>query len=131
MARQKAPIRNGLRDITVAECANDPAMLAELVERKRQELPVNARKDQRFAQQLEDTVRLLQAVGARSYPQISLRAVLDVLLAVDYFLVLEDDCRDSRDQGYEDDAKELNEVFLKHQTELNEFRLWFSRQQQR
>ena len=51
-------------------------------------------------------------------------AVLDLLLAVDYFLILRDERADSEDHGYDDDAEKLNNVFKKHADEIQKFRVW-------
>jgi hypothetical protein len=124
----KAPIRNGLRDITMAEYLKDPVIVADTLERKLAGLPVNDQKHPGLAQDIHDALRLLRATGLKQYGNISLLAILDILQAVDYFLVLQDEKRDSQDDGYEDDAQKLKEAFLKHKDELSAFRLWFSRQ---
>ena len=128
MSIAKAPIRNGLRDITMDEYYKDPLIVADTLERKLAGLPVNDRKHPVLAQDIHDALRLLRATGLKQYGRISLLAVLDILQAVDYFLVLQDEKRDSRDDGYEDDAEKLKEAFKKHKDELAAFRLWFNRQ---
>jgi hypothetical protein len=125
MNTEKAPIRNGLRDIPMSEFWKDPLVVVDTVQRKLGELPIDARKLPQFAQQMDEVTRLLKAIGQRRYSSISLLAVLDVMLAMDYFLVLQDEQPDSRGEGYEDDAQELAAVFCKHQGELEEFRVWF------
>ena len=127
MTMQKAPVRNGLRDISMSEFWKDPLVVADTVERKLAELPIDQRKLPEFARQMAEVTRLLRAVGRRQYGSISLLAVLDILLAVDYFLVLEDELPDSLDSGYEDDAQNLAAVFAKHQAELKAFRVWYDR----
>ena len=127
MITPKAPLRNGLRDISMSEFWKDPLVVADNVERKLAELPIDRRKFPEFARQMAEVTFLLRAIGQRQYGSISLLAVLDILLAVDYFLVLQDELPDSLDSGYEDDARKLAAVFAKHQAELNEFRVWHGR----
>ena len=105
----------------------DPLVVADTVERKLAELPIDGRKLPEFARQMAQLTRLLRAVGQRQYGSISLLAVLDILLAADYFLVLKDELPDSRDRGYEDDAQKVAAVFAKHQAELKQFQVWLAR----
>ena len=123
---EKAPIRNGLRDLTVEEFWKFPLIVSQTLDTKLQKLPVNRKLFPELADQILDAMRLLRAVGMRRYGAISMLAVLDVLQAVDYFLVLRDEKQDSRDDGYGDDAQVLSNVFAKHKRELAAFRLWFN-----
>jgi len=127
MIMEKAPLRNGLRDISMSAFWKDPLVVVDNVERKLAELPIDQRKLPEFARQMAEVTCLLRAVGQRQYGSMSLLAVLDILLAVDYFLVLEDELPDSIDSGYADDARKLAAVFAKHQAELKEFRIWYDR----
>ena len=127
MIMQKTPLRNGLRDVTMSDFWKDPLVVVDNVERKLAELPIDQAKLPQFARQMAEVTCLLRAVGQRQYGSISLLAVLDILLAVDYFLVLEDDVPDSLDNGYADDARELAALFAEHQAELKEFRVWYDR----
>jgi hypothetical protein len=126
---EKSPVRNGLRDITILEFFREPLMVTELVEFKLTGLAVNVARQPAFADQIHDVLRLLQAVSSRHYGHLSMLALLDILQAVDYFLVLTDEKRDSETDGYEDDAKILAQVFEKHKEEINKFRLWFNHTQ--
>jgi len=128
MSAQKAPIRNGLRDITLGELLEQPAILLDTLQEKLEGLPVSARKYGEFSLQLDDTVRLLRAITSRSYTDLSLLALVDLLHAVNYFLVLEDDTPDSQLDGYQDDAQAFAEVFTAHKEELDKFRAWHRRQ---
>ncbi len=101
----------------MSEFWKDPLVVVDNVERKLAELPIDERKLPEFAHQMADVRRLLRAVGQRQYGSISLLAVLDLLLAMDYFLVLEDELPDSLDGGYKDDAGRLASVFAIHQAE--------------
>jgi len=127
MIMQKAPLRNGLRDISMSAFWKDPLVVVDNVERKLAELPIDPAKLPQFARQMAEATCLLRAVGQRQYGSISLLAVLDILLAVDYFLVLEDEVPDSFESGYEDDARKLAAVFAKHRAELKEFQVWHGR----
>jgi hypothetical protein len=127
MITQRAPLRNGLRDIAMSEFWKDPLVVADIVAHKLAQLPIDERKFPAFARQMAQVTCLLKAVGQRHYGSISLLAVLDVLLAVDYFLVLQDELPDSFDAGYEDDARKLAAVFAKHRAELKEFQVWHGR----
>ena len=128
MSVEKAPIRNGLRDISIRELVAEPSLLLDTLEKKLEGLPVNARKYRDFALQMDETARILRAVMTRTYTDISLLALVDLLQAVDYVLVLQDDTPDTLTDGYQDDAQKLQEVFVKHKTELERFRVWHSQQ---
>lgn len=128
MSVGKAPIRNGLRDISIRDLLAEPSLLLDTLEKKLEGLPVDARKYGEFAVQLNETARLLRAVMTRTYTDISLLAIIDLLQAVDYVLVLQDDTPDSLAGGYQDDAQKVQEVFAKHKAELDLFRTWHRRQ---
>jgi hypothetical protein len=106
----------------------NPLIVPETLERKLQSLPVDRSKYPVLADQILDALHLLRAVALRHYGAISMLAVQDLLAAVDYFIVLRDARQDSRDDGYEDDARMLKAAFEKHQAEIDRFKLWFNRQ---
>lgn len=121
----KCPVRNGLRDISMDEFWSNPLVVCETLEQKLSGLPVERTRYPVFDSQIVDALHLLRAVALRKYGGISMRAVNDLLGAVDYLLVLRDAQEDTRYDGYDDDAARLREVFARHATELTEFRRWF------
>ena len=123
-----APLLNGLRDITMEQWWKDPLIVATALDQKLNNLPVNQNINPALDSHVHQALRLLRAVASRSYGRISMLAVLDLLLAVDYFLVLRDERRDSETHGYDDDAAKLREVFKKHAKELDAFRVWANQQ---
>ena len=125
---ERAPIRNGLRDISIEEFWKDPLVIANALERKLCELPIDGSRHPFLARQMLQVMHLLRAVGLRHYGAISLLAVVDILETVDYFLLLCDEKPDSRDDGYDDDAAKIRATFARHQKEIDDFRVWFSRQ---
>ena len=128
MAKHNAPLLNGLREITMEDWWKDPLIVVTPLERKLAGLPVDRNRNPSLDSQIHQVLRLLRATATRSYGRISMLAVLDLLLAVDYFLVLRDEQSDSQDGGYDDDAERLSQVFKKHKSELDKFRLWFNQQ---
>lgn len=127
MTTYKSPLINGLRDISMEDWWKDPCIVASALERKLEGLPVNPNANPMLEVQIHNTLRLLRAIASRSYGQISMLAVVDLLLAVDYFLVLQDKHRDSHENGYNDDEEALQKVFKKHEHELDKFCLWSNR----
>lgn len=123
---KRCPVRNGLHDISMEEFWRNPLIVCETLERKLRGLPVERARYPVFDGQIVDTLHLLRAVALRKYGRISMRAVNDLLGAVDYFLVLRDAREDSREDGYDDDAATLRDVFARHAAELAEFRRWSS-----
>ena len=107
---------------------NDPQVVVAALESKLHGLPVDRRSNPALDIEIHKTLRLLGAIASRSYGKISMLAVLDLLLAVDYFLVLQDKQRDSHECGYDDDEDALQKVFKKHESEFEKFCLWFNRQ---
>lgn len=125
---KKAPIRNGLRDISMDELWKDPLIVVETIHEKLQAVPIDSKKTPRFAAQMSIAQELLRALGTRRYGRISCLAALDLLQAAHYFLVLGDSNPDSQDGGYTDDAEALNQVFTKHEAEIHEFEAWLQAQ---
>ena len=123
----KSPVRNGLRDISMEEFWRNPLVVCETLEQKLGGLPIERARYPVLDGQIVDALHLLRAVALRKYGAVSMRAVNDLLSAVDYFLILKDAREDSRDDGYDDDAAQLREVFATHAVELTQFRQWFSR----
>lgn len=52
MKPAKAPIRNGLRDITMSELRDNPLLVADTLEQKLAALPINERQLPQFARQM-------------------------------------------------------------------------------
>src|SRR5258707_5602177 len=80
----KAPLRNGLRDISMDEFWKDPLIVVETLQQKLEELPIDHKKNPRFAEQMRTALELLRAIGTRRYGKISCLAALDVLQAAHY-----------------------------------------------
>lgn len=122
---RKCPLRNGLRDISMEEFWANPLIVCETLERKLRGLPIHRARYPLFDSQVMDALHLLRCVALRKYGSVSMLAVNDLLGALDYFLILRDERDDSRQDGYEDDANRLREVFSRHADELAEFRRWY------
>jgi hypothetical protein len=124
----KAPSRHGLRDISMADFWKDPLVVVDTLQAKLNGLPIDTGKHAELASQVHLAMELLRAISTRRYGAISFRATVDLLHAVDYFLVLNDRHPDSREDGYTDDAEEMRSTFAKHAAEMDNFRLWLARQ---
>jgi hypothetical protein len=124
----RAPIRNGLRDISMDDFWKDPLIVVDILHQKLKALPIDAKKDPQFAKEMSTVLELLRAIGLRRYGVISLFATLDLFQAAHYFLLLGDKTPDSQDGGYKDDAEVLHRVFTTHETEIREFERWLQRQ---
>ncbi len=122
---KRAPVRNGLRDITVGDLWTDPLIVAETLQTKLNGLPIDQKKFPQFVEQMRMAVELLRCTGSKRYSRFSLLALVDLLQAVHYFLALEDHTPDGRDDGYKDDAEVLRQVFARHEAEIKEFEEWF------
>jgi hypothetical protein len=121
---QKSPVRNGLKDVAVSDIWKHPLFLVEVLEEKLKGIPVNAKVYPLLSVEIQLFKELLRAIATRRYGKISLLALIDVLQAVDYFLVLGDFNPDSRDRGYDDDAEVVHRAFVKHEIELRVFEEW-------
>jgi hypothetical protein len=124
----KSPALNGLRDISVEEFWRNPLLPAETLQSKINGIPVDLKQFPRLSEEIQLVKDLLFALGTRRYGAISLLALVDILQAVDYFLVLNDRTADSRTDGYADDAEVVHRVFVKHQGELHAFKEWLRAQ---
>jgi hypothetical protein len=126
---QKSPARNGLKDISVNDLWKNPLLPVEALREKLNGIPVDIKTYPRLSVEIQLFKELLRAVATRRYGTISLLAMMDVLQAVDYFLVLGDFNPDSRDGGYDDDAEVVHRAFLKHEIEMRAFEKWLRLQQ--
>ena len=122
---KKAPVRNGLRDVSMDEFWKDPFIVVETVQQKLKALPIDRKKDPAFAAQMSTAVELLRAIASRRYGRISVLAALDLFRAAHYFLWLGDTEPDSHNGGYKDDAVVFEQVFSRHAAEIREFEEWF------
>jgi len=125
---KKSPVLNGLRDISMTEYWSNPLLPAETLQAKLNGSPVNPRRFPQLLEEIRLVQELLFAFGSRRYGAISMLAMLDILQATDYFLVVDDGTPDSRDDGYADDAEVVHRVFLKHDAEIRAFKEWLRAQ---
>jgi hypothetical protein len=120
----RSPVRNGLTDISVEQFWKNPLLLAEVLQEKRRGLPVDPKRFPRLADEIQVFQELLFAFGTQRYRTFSLLAFVDILQAVDHFLVLGDKNPDTTITGYSDDAEIVHRVFLKHADEIRVFKEW-------
>jgi hypothetical protein len=125
---RKAPLRNGLRDISMDDFWKDPLIVADTLHEKLNGLPINPARHPKLAQQISTLIELLRAIGRRRYGRFSLLAAMDFFQAAHYFLLLADRKPDSQDNGYKDDAEILDQAFTKHAAEMREFEAWLRTQ---
>jgi len=128
MSTQKSPVVNGLRDISMQEFWRNPLLPAETLQAKLNGIPVDVKLFHELAEEIQLIRELLLAFGSRRYGAISLLAIVDILQAVDYFLVLNDGTPDTRGNGYADDAEVIHRAFVKHEAELRAFKDWLRTQ---
>jgi hypothetical protein len=121
---RKSPVVNGLRDVSMGEFWRNPLLPAEALREKLNGSPVDVKQYPQLAKEIQVVQELLFALGTRRYAAISLLATLDILQAVDYFLVLDDFTPDSRKGGYTDDAEVMHRAFVKHAGEIGAFQDW-------
>ena len=124
----KSPVVNGLRDISLAEFWSNPLLPAETLQAKLNGSPVDAKQFPQLSEEIQLVQELLFAMGSRRYGAISMLAMVDILQAADYFLVVDDGTPDSRDDGYADDAAVVHRVFVKHEAEIRAFKEWLLKQ---
>jgi hypothetical protein len=121
---RKSPVVNGLRDISMGEYWSNPLLPAETLRAKLNGSPVDAKQFPQLSEEIQLVQELLFAFGSRRYGAISMLAMVDILQATDYFLVLDDGKPDSRDDGYADDAEVVHRAFVKHEAEFRAFKEW-------
>jgi hypothetical protein len=125
---RKSPVVNGLRDISVGEFWRNPLLPAETLQEKLNGIPVDGKLFPELSEEIQLIQELLFAYGSRRYGAISLLAMVDILQAADYFLVLQDANPDSRENGYADDAEIVHRAVVKHEAELRAFKEWLRAQ---
>jgi len=125
---RKSPITNGLRDISMAEYWSNPLLPAETLQAKLNGSPVDAKQFPQLSEEIQLVQELLFAFGSRRYGTISMLAMVDILKATDYFLMVDDGTPDSRDDGYADDAEIVHRAFVKHEAEFRVFKEWLLKQ---
>jgi hypothetical protein len=121
---RKSPVLNGLRDISLGEFWRNPLLPAETLQEKLNGSPVDVKRFPQLSEEIQLVKELLLAFGTRRYGAISMLAMVDILQAADYFLVLDDGKPDSKDDGYADDAEVVHRAFVKHEGELRAFKEW-------
>ena len=125
---RKSPLVNGLRDISMTEFWSNPLLPAEALQAKLNGSPVDAKLFPELSQEIRLVQELLFAFGSRRYGAISMLAIVDILQAADYFLVVDDGTPDSREDGYADDAEVVHRAFVKHDAEMRAFKEWLRKQ---
>lgn len=125
---RKSPVVNGLRDISMLEYWSNPLLPAETLRAKLNGSPVDAKQFPQLSEEIQLVQELLFAFGSRRYGAISMLAMVDILQAADYFLVLNDRTPDSREDGYADDAEVVHRAFVKHEAEIRAFKDWLRAQ---
>ena len=125
---RKSPVMNGLRDISMTEFWSNPLLPAEALQAKLNGSPVDAKLFPELSQEIRLVQELLFAFGSRRYGAISMLAIVDILQATDYFLVVDDGTPDSREDGYADDAEVVHRAFVKHDAEMRAFKEWLRKQ---
>jgi hypothetical protein len=128
MRTHKSPVVNGLRDISMQEFWRNPLLPAEALQEKTNGIPVDEKLFPELSEEIQLLQELLFAFGSRRYGSISLLAMVEILQAVDYFLVLNDRTPDSREDGYADDAEVVHRAYVKHKDELLAFKKWLRAQ---
>jgi uncharacterized membrane protein YkvA (DUF1232 family) len=108
----------------MTEYWDNPLLPAETLQAKLNGSPVDAKQYPKLSEEIQLLQELLFAFGSRRYGKMSMLAMVDILQATDYFLVVNDLEPDSRDHGYADDAEVVHRAFLKHQDELLAFKEW-------
>jgi len=124
----KSPVVNGLRDISMLEFWSNPLLPAETLRAKLNGSPVDVKLFHQLSEEIQLIQELLFAFGSRRYGAISLLAMVDLLQAADYFIILDDGTPDSRAEGYADDAVVVHKAFVKHEGELRAFKDWLRAQ---
>jgi uncharacterized membrane protein YkvA (DUF1232 family) len=124
----KSPVLNGLRDISMTEFWSNPLLPAETLQAKLNGSPVGAKLFPKLAEEIQLIQELLFAFGSRRYGAVSMLAIVDILQAVDYFLVVNDYTPDSRHDGYADDAEVVHRALVKHEGEMLAFKKWLRTQ---
>src|SRR5580658_8185722 len=127
-SKRKSPVVNGLRDISMVEYWSNPLLPAETLQAKLNGSPVDAKQFPQLSEEIQLVQELLFALGSRRYGAISMLAMVDILQATDYFLVVDDGTPDSRDDGYADDAEVVHRAFVKHEAEFRAFKKWLLKQ---
>lgn len=112
----------------MTEFWSNPLLPAETLQAKLNGSPVNPKQFPRLLTEIKLIQELLFAFGSRRYGGISMFAMVDILQATDYFLVVDDGTPDSRDNGYADDAEVVHRAFVKHEAELLAFKKWLQMQ---
>jgi hypothetical protein len=125
---RKSPIVNGLRDISMSEYWSNPLLPAETLQAKLNGSPVDVKQFPQLCEEIQLVQELLFAFGSRRYGAISMLAMVDILQAADYFLVVNDATPDSREDGYADDAEVVHRAFVKHEAEFRAFKEWLRKQ---
>lgn len=118
---------NELRNLPFSDIRRG-GRLIDVLTRKLQELDENKFQDQLLEHRVRLLLALLTETLADRFQNLSLLAFAHMIVALDYFLRVDDSLPDTMDGGYSDDLKVVQKVFTDFETEINAFKAWQAKQ---
>lgn len=121
----------GLDEITFAELRSSKK-LVEALRAKIGDLNPQKFTDQELSRKVNFLIEILRETLMDRYQALSLRAFAHMAVALDYFLIVNeqepDSIKDTYPDGYTDDLRRVNAVFRRFAKEIHAFEHWRARQ---
>jgi hypothetical protein len=121
----------GLDEITFAELRSSKK-LVEALRAKIGDLNPQKLTDQELSRKVNFLIEILRETLMDRYQALSLRAFAHMVVALDYFLSLDEhepgSIKDTYENGYVDDLQRMNAVFTRFSREIKAFEDWRARQ---
>ena len=121
----------GLDEITFAELRSSKK-LVEALRAKIGDLDPHKFTDQELSRKVNFLIDLLRETLMDRYQALSVRAFAHIAVALDYFLSVKeqdkDSIKDTYEDGYVDDLRQINAVFRQFEREIKAFEHWRARQ---
>ena len=120
-ARSTEPVPN-LRHLTTVElCQSNNTRLTEVILLKLESLDKRKFVDRQLTTKVRVLLELLRDSLTGRYPKLSVTAFAEVLLAMDYFIEVQDAIPDTWPRGYEDDLHRINRVWREFKAEIDQY----------
>jgi len=114
-----------MRDLKAEDlCRGTGSQLPELIVAKLHTLNPTGFTERRVARKARLLLDLLRDTLSRRWPHLSLAAFAEILVAMHYFIKVNDEIPDTYDGGYIDDLRRLNAVCEDHRLEIEDYLRW-------
>ncbi len=114
-----------LRDLRASDLRKGAGSeLPELILAKLASLDTTGFTERQLTKRARLLLELLRDTLGGRYPDLSLPAFADIVLAMDYFVAVHDEIPDTLPGGLADDLRKFDETIATHRGEIEAYRRW-------